>query len=157
MRRLICFLVVLFLGKARPVWSQTLTPQAITSAGGFVEQGNNSLSFTIGQPVATVLSTGSGSVSQGFQQAVAVRIITATDPALNLFVRVFPNPARQYLYVDCLPARLTLTDMLGRPCWQGHSDGKPFQVDIQTFVAGVYLLQIQIGDTVQTIRLLFQP
>ncbi|QMW00985.1 T9SS type A sorting domain-containing protein [Spirosoma foliorum] len=157
MRNLFSYLLLSGFGCLSIAQAQTLTPQTIASAGGFLQQGNNSLSFTIGQSVATALSTGSGSVSQGFQQAAAARIITALEPVPSLLVRVFPNPTRQYLYIDCPPARLTLIDILGRPCWQGRSDGKPLQVDVQTFATGVYLLQVLTEDTVQTIRLVLQP
>jgi hypothetical protein len=148
---------LLLLGITNTIQAQSLTPQLITSAGGFASVSSNSLAFSVGQPITTMLSGASGSLSQGFQQsfkANVVNVITAIAPLPVL--RIFPNPTRAYLHIEGEAATLTLTDVLGRPRWQGRSDGKPLLIDLHEFADGVYLLHFQTSQINQSTRIVLQ-
>ena len=156
MHRYRCFLLVFLLSKTLPVCSQSLSPQVVASAGGFVSAGNNTLSYTVGQPVAALISSAGGTLTQGFQQTTRVSLITAIDPVPVLNLQVFPNPATHYLRVEGPAAALTLVDLLGRPRWQGQSIGQPLLIDLHDFTDGVYLLTWQTGQATQSTRIVLQ-
>lgn len=156
MPRYCCFLVGLLLSKTLPVWSQSLSPQVVASAGGFVSAGDNTLSYTVGQPVTALLISTGGTLSQGFQQVARASLITAIEPVPAQTLRVFPNPTTRYLRVEGPAATLTLVDLLGRPRWQGLSTGQPLLIDLHDFSDGVYLLTGQTEQATQTTRIIRQ-
>ncbi|QIP16600.1 T9SS type A sorting domain-containing protein [Spirosoma aureum] len=153
------FKFLFLVGFANAIQAQSLSPQLIASAGGFASVSTNSLAFTVGQPIATMLSGASGSLSQGFQQSFkvnVVNVITAISPLPASALRIFPNPTRAYLQIEGEAAILTLTDVLGRPRWQGRSDGKPLLIDLHDFADGVYLLHVQTSQINQSTRIVLQ-
>jgi hypothetical protein len=68
MKKLILFALLPFL--ASPVFAQTLSSQVIGSSGGFLTAGNGSLSYTVGELAVQQISSGSGMLTQGFQQPI---------------------------------------------------------------------------------------
>lgn len=65
-------------------------------------------------------------------------------------LRIFPNPARDFLFVDAATdSEWQLFDMLGKPIRSGKTtDGR---IDLQSLYPGIYLLQLQLGrDRVNT-------
>ena len=160
MYRRFLLLIPFLLSEISAVQSQSLAPQVIASSGGFVVVGDNSLSFTIGQPLALILTSADGSLTQGFQQTIptkpAVNVITAIEPSPVSALRVFPNPTGEYLHIEGPAATLTLTDVLGRECWQAISTGKPLLISLHGFSGGNYVLNVQTTQATQSIRIILQ-
>jgi hypothetical protein len=59
--------------------AQSVTPQVITSAGGYFTGSNGSLSFTIGETAVGSFASGTGSLTQGFQPTVGASIPLPLD------------------------------------------------------------------------------
>jgi hypothetical protein len=95
LRALCCQLAVLlpccFLGMAG-VHAQV----SITSSGGNAQGSGGSSSYSIGQTFVQSQISGTGSVLQGVQQAVALTNLSATNLG-NHIVLVYPNPTTDYL------------------------------------------------------------
>jgi hypothetical protein len=53
-----------------PAAAQSITPQVVTSAANYLTGSNGSLSFTIGETVVGSYTSGSGSLTQGFQPTI---------------------------------------------------------------------------------------
>ena len=61
--------------------AQTLSPSVISSAGGYFNAANGSLSWTMGETVIQTLQSGSNMLTEGFQQPeVQVRTLTISGP-----------------------------------------------------------------------------
>ncbi|MEO1516773.1 MAG: T9SS type A sorting domain-containing protein [Bacteroidota bacterium] len=70
-------------------------------------------------------------------------------------LRIFPNPSIRQLTIDGLPQQSTVSirlyNVLGRLLWEGQSTYQSaYQLDLQAFPRGAYLLQIQNGQHIQT-------
>ena len=60
-------------------------------------------------------------------------------------LKIYPNPARDLLYVDGLPEgadKLEVTDIGGRICFSRDCKGKSADIDLSAFDAGIYFLKI---------------
>jgi hypothetical protein len=65
---------------------QTLSPEIISSSGGYFENTNASLSWTLGETATETLVNGNIILTQGFQQPVSGIIISGIDLDLLLFL-----------------------------------------------------------------------
>ncbi|MFK7970476.1 MAG: T9SS type A sorting domain-containing protein [Bacteroidia bacterium] len=71
----------------------SLERQVVSTTGGMLENGQTSLSTTVGETVVETISQGTLVFTQGFQQEVltgAVSIDNAVD--VNLEYQIYPNP-----------------------------------------------------------------
>jgi hypothetical protein len=68
-------------------------------------------------------------------------------------VRVYPNPSRGHLHVkaDAVMDRLLVTDLQGKVVLEANPEARDFVIDLPN--AGLYLLSMQMGETVQTKRI----
>ncbi|MCF8403918.1 MAG: hypothetical protein K9H58_08235 [Bacteroidales bacterium] len=64
--------------------AQSITPEAIVSSGGYFEDANNSISYSLGELATQTYSNGALILTEGFQQTFSSLIISGID--LNLFV-----------------------------------------------------------------------
>ena len=62
------FIPVLLMVIIKSVLSQSLSPKVISSCGGYSSDGNNSLSWTLGETFTRTLSSNDNMLTQGFQQ-----------------------------------------------------------------------------------------
>jgi hypothetical protein len=66
-----CLAAVAFVIVTLPTAAQSLAPQIITSSGGYFTGSNGALSFTIGETAVGSITSGAGSLTQGFQPTVS--------------------------------------------------------------------------------------
>jgi hypothetical protein len=66
------------------LYSQSLIPDVVTSAGGYFESGTTSVSWTLGEPVTEAFTNNNMILTQGFQQPFYG--ITITGISLDLLV-----------------------------------------------------------------------
>ncbi len=81
--------------------AQSLERQVIGTAGDYVENGDISLSYTIGEPVIETAITGSIILTQGFQQPDASRTASGVaETGVEVNYNIYPNPATDMLNVQ---------------------------------------------------------
>ena len=99
--------------------AQSITPQVVTSSGGYALNGGYSVSWTLGEPVIATAQNGSNTLTQGFQQP-AYNVLAITTETLQGFdVNVFPNPTSDYITIDWTTNKentlyITLFDLAGK-------------------------------------------
>ena len=75
-------------------YSQTFTQEVKASAGGFYQQINGSMQFTIGEPLTETYSNSSAKLYQGFEQGSYTLVSVTELPILtDLDVNLYPNPS----------------------------------------------------------------
>ena len=83
--------------------AQSLERQVIGTAGDYVENGDISLSYTVGEPIIETAITGTLILTQGFQQPDAQKTSSGIDQdvaGIEVGFNVFPNPATDILHVS---------------------------------------------------------
>ena len=90
---LLCF----FFFKLRP-FAQIIERNLISSSGGFIQNSQGSISFSIGEPAIISIQNGQNTLTQGFQQPTNVkdRLFLGVIPEGCDFL-IYPNPTDQVL------------------------------------------------------------
>lgn len=132
--------------------AQTVSPNVFSSAGAFSTSSTNSLSYTIGEPMITTLSSSSVILTQGFQQPSLLNV-----DAVNYIngekydIVVYPNPTEGLINVSVKAINgknisLRVFDVLGRDIYATAnvlSNGEYFTVlDFASFAQGIYFLSV---------------
>jgi Secretion system C-terminal sorting domain len=73
--------------------------------------------------------------------------LTPVEASVHASVRVFPNPAKEILYLTGMPAgiRLLLVNALGQTVWQGESAGEKTVLEVSGLAEGLYWLRDDAG------------
>ncbi len=92
------------------------------------------------------------------QEVSVSEFVTGTAPQQQEAVQVYPNPGKG-IFTVTLPqaqqARLRMLNQLGQEVWRGSMQGK-HQVLALTLPRGVYFLQIQTNERLETMRLVVE-
>jgi hypothetical protein len=166
MRKLLFSLAgILFLSMAR---AQSITPSVINSTGGSAVSGNNPsnafyLDWNVGEMTLVNTMRTSGKkiliITNGFLQPEysgdngnePERLLTGWFT--NAEVRVFPNPASEYVDVNLFfeetgTVRLNLFSVMGEQLFTREfsvtSKARVEQVPVRSYTPGTYLLQVQL-------------
>ena len=74
---------------------------SIVSSGSDINSPAGMVSSTIGETIYTTTSSGSGSISQGTQQAYEVSTsLGINETEINLIFNAYPNPVTDYLTIS---------------------------------------------------------
>lgn len=141
---------------------QQLSPEVIASAGDHFENGDISLSWTIGEPIISTFQ-GDYILTQGFHQNMYM--ITSVDDMVfdDFKINIFPNPTPSLLNIEIIGKEhlsqnivLKLFDSNGRLLKEERSDAtqKTHQWNLQSFVRSHYLLQIIVKDQIKTFKII---
>jgi hypothetical protein len=80
-----CLFLIPFIACFFQLPGQTLTPEVISSSGGYFDNTNASLSWTLGEPVIETLTETNAILTQGFHQPFGIQI-TGIDLDLIVFL-----------------------------------------------------------------------
>ena len=132
--------------------AQSLSPQVISSTGGFSTSGNGSLSYTVGEmTMVQTFSAGGNILTQGFQQPndFTVGLLDVTKDDFGSFV-VYPNPAVDNLsYGFAFPesgkVEIAVYNNAGQRMADVYNanyvDGKTIEVlNVSNYAAGLYFM-----------------
>lgn len=72
--------------------AQSLTPEVVSTAGSTLSDGTHSLTWTLGEPLTSTLST-TNTLTQGFQQGAINITAIAVETKNVITINVYPNPA----------------------------------------------------------------
>lgn len=137
MRRLIITLFVLYTSTA---FSQSLDQQVIITDGDEVTNGGTTLSWTLGQPFGGTYSTGSGYLTEGFQQGDLL-ITTVESTINNIRFKVYPNPAVDIVFIEGdSEYSVSVTDMSGKLIRVMEVNKNIANLDLSSFSGGSYLI-----------------
>ena len=149
--KLLCKILSLIL-VAECSHAQSITPMVVASAGNFFSASNGSISFTVGEPVTTTVTSFSNILTQGFQQpSYTTTAIDETEtPVYNL--TVYPNPTEGLIFIRdngnnfSTNTEIYVVDVLGRKLISQNFTNSELTLDLNKFSAGNYFIVIQTGD-----------
>jgi hypothetical protein len=130
-------------------FSQTLSPEVISSCGTSMTDGTTTLEWTLGETVTATLDNTQNMLSQGFHQTNV--IVTSIS---NIFVSgltVFPNPTINIVNVqfstDQKNTVVELFSVEGKLLEKHTVNSKYLELNLSNYSAGSYFLRVNNSDT----------
>jgi len=133
-------------------YTQTLSPTVISSSGGFSQNSNGSLSYTVAEMTMVQTFTANGvTLTQGFQQPneLVTGLFDIVHDEFGTLV-LYPNPSVDYLwfgfqYPESGKVEVAVFDMLGQKVSELYNDvyttGRyTQQINVSVLPAASYLL-----------------
>lgn len=148
MNRLLLLAVILSF--TRLAYTQSLSPEVISSSGAHFSSAGTQLSWTIGEPIIDSYAAGANKLTQGFHQTF-LTVTSVSEYAPDIAIKTFPNPSSDAVFIQIdAPSsdfRLELFDVLGRSLQKFQaSNTSLIELDISEYAAGNYLLRISNTD-----------
>jgi len=134
-------LLSLFFGGSISVFAQQ---DIVSSQGDSYTTGNNTIDFTIGEPIIETGTGGSNELTQGFHQTnFTITSVEDFKPELN--IKVFPNPTAEILNIssgETTNKTYQIFDTNGKLVKQGTISGANTTVNVVDLSSGTYVLAI---------------
>jgi len=140
--------------------------QVLATAGGYYENtgAGLSLSWTLGEPAYTTLTSSEVILTQGFQQGNLLGTGIEKPIAGKGDIRVYPNPASSEVNIAVtLPntngkVTVELLDVTGRQIKSmvmTMTEDEPFTLGVSTLRPGIYLVRVTVESphTVRVVKL----
>ncbi|MBW8334038.1 MAG: T9SS type A sorting domain-containing protein [Prolixibacteraceae bacterium] len=133
------------------VYSQSLEPAVIATSGSFYANGNNSVSWTIGECIPETFVNSDNKLTQGFQQGV-YEINTVVDFTENgVTINLFPNPATDFINLEILQKdnkdySYQLFDSNGKCLKNGKITAVKSQIDLIDVAGSTYILNVYASN-----------
>ena len=80
-------------------FSQSISKQVDGATGKTQTNGNIKLSYTIGEPIVGLMTTGANQLGNGYWPSLDLLALSVEDSNLFMQIRVYPNPTSQALYI----------------------------------------------------------
>ena len=147
---ILAFLLLGFSSYAQP----TISKQVIGPGGQTFENGNNKLSYTVGEVAVGAMTDEEGTyqLGNGYYPSLNLSTLNTETPELQLQVKVFPNPATEVIYVNHPTEQffeVAITDVSGKQILQTlHQKEQP--LNIQTLTTGTYFITVTTKESKQT-------
>ena len=147
---IISFLLLGLSSYAQP----TISKQVIGPGGQTFENGNNKLSYTVGEVVVGAMTDEDGSyqLGNGYYPSLDLSTLNSDTPELQLQVKVFPNPATEMIYITHPTEQLfevAITDISGKQILQTLHQ-KERHLSVQTLTTGTYFITVTTKESKQT-------
>lgn len=132
----------------------TLAPTVISSGGGYADNDNINIAWTLGELAVTTLIGDNIMLTQGFQQPFDVGVGILPNE-IEWGISVYPNPVGDELRIHFNTLKsedflVEIQDVTGRTLWQQqHKQIDPGDIVIlntSTFIHGVYFLKVSSPD-----------
>ena len=147
------FLLILFYPAL--MQAQSVSPQVVSTAGGYMSDASISLSYTIGELAVQTLTAGSLVITQGFQQPADLGTFREDILETDWQVKTWPNPVANELHLKLgadyqqdilleiidISGRVHLTSKLETP-----SKSEPYKIEVSDLKEGLYLIKIRTAD-----------
>ena len=147
-------------------YSQEVAMQVLAAAGGYYENtgAGLSLSWTLGEPAYTTLTSSEVILTQGFQQGNLFGTNLEEIPTDVTAIRVYPNPVTSTVNIAVtLPntngkVTVELLDVTGRQIKSmvmTMTEDEPFTLGVSTLRPGIYLVRVTVESphTVRVVKL----
>ena len=130
-------------------FSQSISKQVIGAAGKTLTNPNLKLSYTVGEPVAGLMTAGGNQLGNGYYPALNLQALSVEDNVLDVQLKVYPNPTLQSLYVshpDMNSFGISIMDLNGKQLYSGTII-KEEPLDVSNYTQGMYLVTIENTTT----------
>ena len=135
-------------------FSQSISKQVIGPGGQTFENGNNKLSYTVGEVAVGAMTDEDGTyqLGNGYYPSLDLSTLNTETPEMQLQVKVFPNPTKEVIYITHPTEQffeVSITDVSGKQILQtAHQKQQPLSV--QTLTTGTYFITVTTKDSKQT-------
>lgn len=132
--------------------------QVLATAGHYHANAQGSLSYTIGEPFVSTLSTTDNILTQGFQQSKLLLTVITEKQAFAELIRIYPNPAGSTIHVELnsqnpLNLIVELYSVQGFYIFSTQTQKTLTEISTENFKPGAYLLRIiHEGQAVKTVK-----
>ena len=146
--------IILFLLASFYCSSQSITKQVIGPGGQTFENGNNKLSYSVGEIAVGAMTDEDGSyqLGNGYYPSLNLSTLNTETPELQLQVKVFPNPTKAVIYITHPTEQffeVKITDVSGKQILEtAHQRQQPLSVE--TLTTGTYFITVTTKDSKQT-------
>ena len=136
----------------------TLAPTVIASAGGYAENGNISLSWTLGEIAVSTLYSDNLVLTQGFQQPFSIGTSINLNTSIDWNINAYPNPVEHELNIKFTLQKnddfwIEIQDVTGRVIelvqHKEVQSGDIVKFDMNDYKVGVYFFKIFTPDRKQ--------
>tara|TARA_B100000674_G_scaffold44090_1_gene30573 strand:- start:95140 stop:95646 length:507 start_codon:yes stop_codon:yes gene_type:complete len=134
-------LIGAFIGSSMTVFAQQ---DIVSTQGDSYSNSNNTIDFTIGEPVIETVSDGTNDVTQGFHQT-QLTITSVKDYETDFILNVFPNPTAQLLNVKVQQINnesYQIFDINGKLVLEGKLSNTNTVIDMAGLAEGTFILSI---------------
>lgn len=137
-------------------FSQYQVHQLISSSGGFYENTDFSVSWSVGEIVTETLSNENTILTQGFQQSFSDPV-SIKDDKNNIdgsYLKIYPNPAHNFLTIriktaegENYPNQYQLYNSSGKRIHSSEIEFPETIIDVQTYMSGIYILKLYNSES----------
>ena len=147
---IISFLLLGLSSYAQP----TISKQVIGPGGQTFENGNNKLSYTVGEVAVGAMTDEDGTyqLGNGYYPSLNLSTLNTETPELQLQVKVFPNPTQEVIYITHPTEQsfeVKVTDVSGKQILQTALQ-KQQPLNVQTLTTGTYFITVTTKESKQT-------
>lgn len=148
-----CFILVFFLAIFSG-YSQTISKQVIGPGGQTFENGNHKLSYSVGEVVVGAMTDDEGrlQLGNGYYPSLNLSTLNTETPELKLQVKVFPNPAKEVIYITHPTEQffeVRIADVSGKQILQTALQ-KQQPLNVQILTTGTYFITVTTKGSKQT-------
>ena len=147
-------LTVLFFIISITGFSQSISKQVIGPGGQTYENGNNKLSYTLGEVAVGAMTDEDGTyqLGNGYYPSLDLTPLSIETPDLDLKIKVFPNPSKEVIFITHPTEQffnLSISDVSGKQILQTvHQKEQP--LNVQTLTIGTYFITVTTKESKQT-------
>jgi hypothetical protein len=156
MKRIVFIILLVFSSQIFLIGQEIqLTPEILSPAGNYYNNGTINISWTIGEIAVSTLAGDNLILTQGFQQPIVAIGTSINKENFDRLIKVYPNPVQNHLNVffpfDNL-GNLTIcvSDITGRRLMLNKihtiKTGTILNIDFSQYKPGIYLLMIYSED-----------
>lgn len=139
--------------------AQSIERYAIGTAGGFINQGPTSLSFTVGQTLTATVNVLNNILTQGFQQPVDILSAVYEFDNNDGQIKVYPNPATEIIHVSIQNKtiknfQLQVYNLVGENVQNKFTvkSNEEIILNISSLPAGIYFIRVTENQFTRVIR-----
>lgn len=135
-------------------FSQSISKQVIGPGGQTYENGNNKLSYTLGEVAVGAMTDEDGTyqLGNGYYPSLDLTPLSIETPDLDLKIKVFPNPSKEVIFITHPTEQffnLSISDVSGKQILQTvHQKEQP--LNVQTLTIGTYFITVTTKESKQT-------
>ncbi len=136
--------------------------EAVVSSGSYHENGDLSISWSLGETVIETFVADDFILTQGFQQSSLIVTTVEEIADLDFGLSAYPNPTSDYLTLSLngeVPekAGFELYDLSGRHFFSGDLKDTSKEISFSAMEPGIYFLRVLIsGRPVKTFKIVKQ-
>ncbi len=145
------FLAISIAGLYLPGSAQKLSQQVVATTGKQAEQSGIHLSYTVGEPIATILTGDTLMLTQGYHQQFPPGSVAIHEIQPGILLTIYPNPFSDFLFVQLQGSfstdgiKFLLIDASGQLASSSSfptANNQIYQLPIRDLPPGQYTIQL---------------